>query len=283
MVQEFGVEVAHDAEDELVVLVVLFVVGVFVVWVVEAPHFVEVFQAPQTEGEDVLLHQRVDSVGVLDPSVFLFDGEFAAFYVGAVDGSSRDLAEGELVDDVLPNRFVDADGDGAHELFESGGVLARFVQKGGEVERAVVVSDGGSGGEFGDKFGLFGGDTEVVFHHFFVLFKNEFLKVGLFPVPFGLFLGEPNGDVLHGFATTRLLVASEAADASVALPAIARVADDGKVFLRRKVAPPVTRAFRFVAAVKTFHLVKMCDGVLCRFLVCASSASSHTINVGPNT
>ena len=129
VVQEFGVEVAHDAEDELLVLIVLFVVGVFVVWVVEAPHFVEVFQAPQTEGEDVLLHQRVDSVGVLDPRVFLFDGEFAALHVGAVDGSSRDLAEGELVDDVLPNRFVDADGDGAHELFESGGVLARFVQK----------------------------------------------------------------------------------------------------------------------------------------------------------
>jgi hypothetical protein len=71
------------------------------------------------------------------------------------------------------------------------------------------------------------------------LFKNKFLKVGLLPIPFGLFLGEPNGDVLHGFATTRLLVASETAHASVALPALARVPDDGKVFLRRKVALPI--------------------------------------------
>lgn len=187
----------------------------------------------------MLLHQRVDFRRVLDPRVFLFDGEFAAFQVSAVNGSSGNLALRELVDDVLPNWFVDADGDSSHELFESGGVLARFVQEGGEVERAVVVGDGGAGGEFGDEFCLFGGDSEVFLHHFLVLFKNKFLKVGLLPIPFGLFLGEPNGDVLHGFATTRLLVASETAHASVALPALARVPDDGKVFLRRKVALPI--------------------------------------------
>jgi hypothetical protein len=155
VVEEFGVEVAHDADDELLVLVVLVAFGVFVVGVVEAPYFVEVFQAPETKCKNVLLHQRVDFGLVLNPSIFLFDGELAPFHVGAVNGSIFDGAFGEVVDEVLPDGFfrIEANGDGAHELFQGRSVLASFIQEGGQVERAVgVVHDGlGTGGNFVEK------------------------------------------------------------------------------------------------------------------------------------